>query len=240
MPVHLFGQPADMDPICALARRHGLAVIEDAAQSIGAAYKGRPAGSFGDYGCYSFYPSKNLGAIGDGGMIVTDRPENDQRVRILRVHGAEPKYFHKLVGYNSRLATIQAAALLVKLPRLEAWSKERAAHARIYDEAFAGIEAIRRPAVKEYTTFHIFNQYTIAVPNRDRVMEQLKAAGIGCEIYYPVPFHKQECFAYLGYRPGDFPVSSKAADEVLSLPIYSEMTEAEQQEVIAAVRRILG
>jgi len=240
MPVHLFGQPADMDPICALARRHGLAVIEDAAQSIGAAYKGRPAGSFGDYGCYSFYPSKNLGAIGDGGMIVTDRPENDQRVRILRVHGAEPKYFHKLVGYNSRLATIQAAALLVKLPRLEAWSKERAAHARIYDEAFAGIEAIRRPAVKEYTTFHIFNQYTIAVPNRDRVMEQLKAAGIGCEIYYPVPFHKQECFAYLGYRPGDFPISSKAADEVLSLPIYSEMTEAEQQEVIAAVRRILG
>lgn len=240
MPVHLFGQLADMEAIIDIARRHELNIVEDAAQSIGAMYQDRPAGSFGDYGCFSFYPSKNLGAIGDGGMIVTDRPDNDQHARILRVHGAEPKYYHKVIGYNSRLATIQAAALLVKLPHLEAWSKKRAEHAKKYDEAFAGIEAIKTPVVKDYTTFHIFNQYTIAVPNRDEVMTQLKEAGIGCEIYYPVPFHMQECFAYLDYRLDDFPISNKAADEVLSIPIYSEMTEAEQEEVIATLKRIVG
>lgn len=240
MPVHLFGQMADMDPIMEIARRYELKVVEDAAQSIGAEYKSRRAGSFGTYGCFSFYPSKNLGAIGDGGMIITDHQEHDHAVRILRVHGAEPKYYHKLVGYNSRLATIQAAALLVKMPHLESWSKKRIERAKIYDEAFAGIDAIRTPVVKDYTTFHIFNQYTIAVPKRDEVMKQLKAAGIGCEIYYPVPFHVQECFAYLGYRPDEFPISSKAADEVLSIPIYSEMTDAEQEEVIGAFRKIFA
>ena len=148
MPVHLFGQVAEMDPILDLARNYKLKVVEDAAQSIGAMYKGRPCGSFGDYGCYSFYPSKNLGAIGDGGLIVTDRPENNQAVRILRQHGAEPKYYHKLVGYNSRLASVQAAALRVKLPHLEGWSKRRIANAKRYDEAFADIKEIRTPVVK--------------------------------------------------------------------------------------------
>lgn len=238
MPVHLFGQMADMDAIMEIAKRYHLKVVEDAAQSIGAMYKGRPCGSFGDYGCYSFYPSKNLGAIGDGGLIVTDHQENNQAVRILRQHGAEPKYYHKLVGYNSRLASVQAAALRVKLPHLEGWSKKRIENAKRYTEAFKGIKEIKTPVVKDYSTFHIFNQYTIAVPNRDEVMAKLKAAGIGCEVYYPVPFHVQECFAYLGYTPEEFPVSNKAAAEVLSIPIYSEMTEAEQQEVIEAVKKI--
>ncbi len=240
MPVHLFGQMADMDPIMEIARAHNLVVVEDAAQAIGAEYKGRKAGSIGDFGCFSFYPSKNLGAGGDGGMIVTNSDENYELCRILRVHGAKPKYYHKIVGYNSRLATIQAAMLLVKLPHLQSWSEKRIAHAKIYDAAFRGIERLKTPVVKDYTTFHIFNQYTIGIPNRDKVMAQLKGAGIGCEIYYPVPFHRQECFAYLNYSPDDFPFSNIASSEVLSIPVYSELTPEEQQEVIEAVTRIVS
>jgi len=224
----------------AIAKKHNVKVVEDAAQAIGAEYKGRPAGSMGHFGCFSFYPSKNLGAIGDGGIIVTDDDGLDSLARILRVHGAEPKYYHKLVGYNSRLATIQAAALLVKLPHLRKWSEQRIAHARIYDKAFAGVKKIGTPVVKDYSTFHIFNQYTVALPDRRRVMDGLRQAGIGHEIYYPVPFHKQECFAPLGYKADDFPVSSRAADEVLSIPIYSEMTAAEQQEVISTLVGLAG
>ena len=240
MPVHLFGQVADMDPILELARAHGLRVVEDAAQAIGAEYKGRKAGSMGDFGCFSFYPSKNLGAGGDGGMIVTASESLADLASILRVHGAKPKYYHKIVGYNSRLATVQAAILLAKLPHLRAWSEKRVEHANIYDEAFARIEAIRTPVVKDYTTFHIFNQYTIAVDNRDDLMAGLKEAGIGHEVYYPVPFHQQECFGHLGYPENACPVSTKAAGEVLSIPIYPEMTEAEQQEVIAVVKKLVS
>ncbi len=240
MPVHLFGQVADMDPIMEIAQRHNIAVVEDAAQAIGAEYKQRKSGSFGEFGCFSFYPSKNLGAIGDGGIVTTNDAERSDLARILRVHGAKPKYYHRLVGYNSRLATIQAAALLVKLPHLKAWSDKRIAHAAIYNEALSGIDAIRTPVVKDYATYHIFNQYTIAVPNRDEVMAKLKEAGIGCEIYYPVPFHLQECFRDLGYDSEEFPVSRKAAEEVLSIPIYPEMTEAEQQEVIDTLKKIVA
>ncbi|MFH1372892.1 MAG: DegT/DnrJ/EryC1/StrS family aminotransferase [bacterium] len=240
LPVHLFGQVADMDPIMAIAAKHGLKVVEDAAQAIGSEYKGRQAGSIGDYGCFSFFPSKNLGAGGDGGMVVTDDDANHDLVRILRVHGSKPKYYHKIVGYNSRLATMQAAILLVKLPHLRNWSEKRIEHARKYNEAFDGMSQLKRPVVKDYSTFHIYNQYTVAVPNRDEVLAKLQAAGIGCVIYYPVPFHVQECFAYLGYKPDDFPLSTKAAGEVLSIPIYPDMTDAEQDEVIDTIRKLVS
>lgn len=237
VPVHLFGQVADMDPIMEIARRHRLKVVEDAAQAIGAEYKGRPAGSIGDFGCFSFYPSKNLGACGDGGLIVCNDDNDIDMLRILRVHGAKPKYVHRIVGYNSRLATMQAAVLLVKLPYLREWSEKRIEHAKIYDEAFRDIGAIKCPLVKDYSTFHIYNQYTIAVDDRERLMAALKEKSIGFEIYYPVPFHKQECFAYLGCDPKNFSNSAQAADSVISLPIYPEMTPSEQAEAIDVVRK---
>ncbi|MCX6835408.1 MAG: DegT/DnrJ/EryC1/StrS family aminotransferase [candidate division Zixibacteria bacterium] len=238
VPVHLFGQLADMDPIMEIARRRGIKVIEDAAQAIGAEYKGRRAGSIGDLGCFSFYPSKNLGGGGDGGMIVTNEDQTERSCRSLRVHGENPKYFHHTIGYNSRLDTLQAAMLLVKLPHLRAWSEKRIEHARIYGSAFAGVPNLRVPVVKDYSTFHIFNQYTVASPRRDRILEGLNRAGIGNCIYYPMPFHQQKCFAYLDYALGDFPVSNRSAAEVFSIPIYPEMTPSEQQEVIDTVRRL--
>jgi len=240
IPVHLFGQVADMDPINEIAKRHGLKVIEDAAQAIGSEYKGRKAGSLGDFGCFSFYPTKNLGAGGDGGMIVFSGDDDEETVHVLRNHGAKPKYYHKIIGYNSRLATVQAAILLVKLPHLKGWSEKRIEHARRYDAAFAGVDGIDCPVVKDYTTFHIYNQYTIGVDNRDDVIAGLKEAGIGFEIYYPVPFHEQECFADLGYVADQLPNSSRAARRVLALPIYPELTEAEQDEVVATVTRLVS
>ncbi|MEK7774624.1 MAG: DegT/DnrJ/EryC1/StrS family aminotransferase [Candidatus Zixiibacteriota bacterium] len=235
VPVHLFGQSADMDAIMAIAKKHNLKVIEDAAQSIGAEFKGRKLGSIGDYGCFSFYPSKNLGAGGDAGIITMQGKEEYERCRMLRVHGARVTYHHEVVGYNSSLDTLQAAILLVKLPYLQGWSEKRQAHARRYDDAFKSNSRIRTPVVKDYATFHIYNQYTISVPNRDEVMAKLKAKQIGCYVYYPIPFHAQECFSYLGYRPEQFPNSGKAAKEVLSIPIFPELTTAEQDEVIATV-----
>jgi len=238
VPVHLFGQVADMDPIMEIARRRGVKVIEDAAQAIGAEYKGRKAGSIGDLGCFSFYPSKNLGAGGDGGMIVTDDDQIEKLCRSLRVHGENPKYFYHMIGYNSRLDTLQAAILLVKFPHLKAWSEKRIEHARIYDEALAGTPNLRLPVVKEYSSVHIFNQYTLSSPRRDQIVDGLNQTGIGNCIYYPLPFHTQNCFAYLDYAPEDFPVSSRAAAEVFSIPIYPELTAEEQQEVIDTVRRL--
>ncbi len=238
IPVHLFGQCADMDPIMAIAREHNLVVIEDAAQAIGSEYRGRKAGSIGDMGAFSFYPTKNLGGAGDGGMITTTSDEYADACSMIRVHGARRKYYHDMVGLNSRLDTMQAAVLLVKSKYLNDWSVKRQQWAQRYTEAFADHQAIRTPVVKDYATFHIFNQYTIAVNNRDEVTEGLRNAEIGCMIYYPVPFHRQPCFAYLGHAPEEFPVSSRAAESVLSLPIYPELTQDEHDQVIEAVIKL--
>lgn len=239
IPVHLFGQIADMDPINEITKRHNAVVIEDAAQAIGAKYKDRMAGSMCSIGCFSFYPTKNLGAAGDAGIVSVSDDELYARLKRIRVHGASPKYYHREIGYNSRLDTIQAAVLLVKFKYLAEWTKARQKHAKVYDDAFADIEQIVTPTVRDYTTSHIYNQYTIAVPNRDKVMAGLKDAGIGCEIYYPVAFHAQECFAYLGGKDDQFPVTTKAASEVLAIPIYPELTESEQSEVIETLTKLV-
>ncbi|HET7697833.1 MAG TPA: DegT/DnrJ/EryC1/StrS family aminotransferase [Vicinamibacterales bacterium] len=237
IPVHLYGQCADMDPLTAAARAQGIAVIEDAAQAIGASYKGRQAGSIGNVGCFSFFPSKNLGAFGDAGLLTTADSALAHEVRLLRNHGAEPKYFHKRIGGNFRLDALQAAVLRVKLPHLARWTAMRQANADRYDLLFAGSAAANLVTVPRRAPdrTHIFNQYVIRVPNRDAVRARLDAAGIGTEVYYPVPFHLQECFAPLGYRAGDFPHAERAAAETLALPIYGELTETEQREVVNAV-----
>ncbi|MEI8194516.1 MAG: DegT/DnrJ/EryC1/StrS family aminotransferase, partial [Phycisphaerae bacterium] len=231
MPVHLFGQMADMDPIMALAKKHSLAVIEDTAQSIGAAYKGRKAGSIGTLGCLSFFPSKNLGGAGDGGMIVTNDTLLAQRLAIYRNHGMDPKYYHKWVGGNFRLDTLQAAYLLVKLKHLDQWSQQRRRNAALYDQLLADCPQITRPAIHP-DNVSIYNQYVIRSPKRQALKDHLTACGIGCEIYYPPSLHEQECFRDLGYRHGSFPDSEKAAAETLALPIYPELT-AEQITYVA-------
>lgn len=236
MPVHLFGQIADMDPIMAIAKAHKLIVIEDAAQAIGAQYKGRPAGSFGDFGCYSFYPTKNLGGAGDGGLIVTKTEENYEACRMLRLHGQSGKYEHKIVGYNSRLASLQAAVLLVKLEYLHKWSEQRQAHAAIYDEALAGVADLTTPHRAEYSDFHIYNQYTLASPKREQVLNTLAEVKIGHCVYYPLAFHLQECFADLGYDPEAFPVTRRASAQVFSIPVFPELTPDEQDEVIRVLK----
>jgi dTDP-4-amino-4,6-dideoxygalactose transaminase len=237
IPVHLYGQCADMDSILASAARAGIAVIEDAAQAIGATYQGRQAGSMGTVGCFSFFPSKNLGAFGDAGLLTTSDERLAHEVRLLRNHGAEPKYHHKRIGGNFRLDALQAAVLRVKLPHLAAWSEARRRNAARYDHLFtkcAAADRIVLPA-RAPDCGHIFNQYTIRIPSRDAVRAKLDAAGIGTEIYYPVPFHLQECFAPLGYRRGEFPVAEKIATETLALPIYAELTESQQEQVVAAI-----
>lgn len=240
MPVHLFGQLADMDAVLKIARKHNLKVVEDAAQAVGAEHKGRPAGSFGDFGCFSFYPSKNLGGGGDGGLIVTDSEQGYLTCRSLRAHGENPKYYHRVVGYNSRLHTLQAAILLVKLPYLRRWSEKRQAHAKRYDEAFGPVAGLKTPVAAPESTFHIYNQYTIEMDNRDQVMKALADKQIGHCIYYPVPFHRQDCFADLGYAEDMFPASNRAAERVLSIPIYPEMTDEEQTEVIETIIEAIG
>jgi dTDP-4-amino-4,6-dideoxygalactose transaminase len=237
IPVHLFGQMADMDPIMEVARRHKLAVIEDAAQSITSTYKGKKAGSIGTAGCFSFFPSKNLGGIGDGGMIVTNDEAYYKRLLIMRNHGAEPKYYNKHVGGNFRLDPIQAVALLVKLPHLNEWSQARRQNAAYYNERFAGT-VIQTPYISP-DCVTIYNQYCIRVPRRDHVVAHLKANNIGCEIYYPVPAHLQECFAYLGHKEGDFPNCEKAAREIMALPIYPELTDAMQDTVVETILSFL-
>jgi dTDP-4-amino-4,6-dideoxygalactose transaminase len=233
VPVHLFGQMADMDPIMEVAAKYNLAVIEDAAQSITSTYKGKKAGSVGTAGCFSFYPSKNLGAIGDAGMIVTNDERHYERLVVMRNHGQTGRYEHKYVGGNFRLDSIQAAALLVKLPHLDKWSQARRANAAYYNAKFAGT-AVVTPFVMP-DCISIFNQYCIRVPRRDELVTHLRDKGIGCAIYYPVPLHLQECFNYLGYKEGDFPESEKAAKEVLALPIYPELTDEMKEHVVEAV-----
>jgi dTDP-4-amino-4,6-dideoxygalactose transaminase len=238
MPVHLYGQVADMASLMDTARRYGLPVIEDAAQAIGAAdAEQRPAGSFGDIGCLSFFPTKNLGAFGDAGMCVTNDEALAARMEILRVHGGKPKYYHALIGGNFRIDELQAAVLNVKLRHLDEWTAGRQHNAAFYDRAFANTrlgDAVRTPPATPGAR-HIYNQYVVRVRDRDALRAHLSAAGVGTEIYYPVPLHLQQCFAYLGHKAGDYPLSEQAAAEVLALPIYPELSEAQLQYVVDSI-----
>lgn len=234
MPIHLFGQCADMDPILHIAATRGVKVVEDAAQAIGSQYKGRSAGSIGDLGCFSFFPTKNLGCAGDGGMVTTNDDTLADMIRLLRQHGGRTEYLHEIVGYNSRLDTLQAALLQVKLPHLRGWTENRRRNAARYNAAFAGLP-LKTPVCRDWA-YHIYNQYTVACDDRERFLTWLKEHQIGHKIYYPVPFHFQKCFASLGYAAGQFPQAEKAAATVVSLPIFGEMTAAEQDEVIAVVK----
>jgi dTDP-4-amino-4,6-dideoxygalactose transaminase len=234
IPVHLFGGCADLDPLCALARERGIPVIEDAAQSIGSEYKERRAGSIGEIGCFSFFPSKNLGAYGDAGMLTTSDPGLRERLAALRVHGSRRKYYHDWVGVNSRLDTLQAAVLRVKLRHLDGWSAARQRNAALYRDRLDAPVTLPEPAV--YQTHHIYNQFSIRCPRRDELQAYLKGQGIGTEIYYPLPLHLQACFAGLGYREGDFPVSEQLAREALALPIYPELAEEDIEQICRAIR----
>lgn len=241
IPVHLFGQCADMGPLLQLAKAKQLFVIEDAAQALGADYKlssdarGQRAGQMGDLGCFSFYPTKNLGAFGDAGMVVTNHADRAEKIRLLRVHGSQPKYFHKWIGINSRLDSIQAAILVVKFRYLERWTQERQRKASRYQSLFqdllSALPGLRLPAI-QYENRHIFHQYVIRVPERDRLRQFLMEQGVGTDIYYPLPLHLQECYSFLNYRRGDLPNSEKASEEILALPIYPELTD-DQQDYVA-------
>jgi dTDP-4-amino-4,6-dideoxygalactose transaminase len=241
--VHLYGQCMDMEPLWHLAERHDLPIVEDAAQALGAEYQGKRTGTLGAIGCFSFYPSKNLGAYGDGGMVVTSDPEWAQHMACLRVHGMQPKYHHKYLGWNSRLDALQAAILRVKLPHLERWIAARQEVARRYDalidENLLG-QFLERPVVRPNRR-HVFNQYVVRVRHgqRDALIRHLQSERIGCEIYYPTPLHLQPCFAYLGHAPGDFPASEDAARTVLALPIYPELTLEQQRCVIQSCASFL-
>ncbi|MDA8403820.1 MAG: DegT/DnrJ/EryC1/StrS family aminotransferase [Desulfobacteraceae bacterium] len=239
IPVHLFGQCADMDGVVRIAKENGLTVIEDAAQAIGAEYKGQRAGSMGDFGCFSFFPSKNLGGFGDGGIVTTQSKDLYDRLMILRVHGSHPKYYHRYIGGNFRLDAIQAAIVSIKLKHLDGWTRARQENARKYRALIesAGLTAfIAYPGEKE--SRHIYNQFVIHLAEkRDELKAFLTDHEIGCEIYYPVPLHLQACFSFLGYQSGDFPVSENAADHTLALPIYPELTEDQLSHVVARMRQ---
>ncbi|MCX7836125.1 MAG: DegT/DnrJ/EryC1/StrS family aminotransferase [bacterium] len=238
IPVHLFGQMADMDPILELAEKYHFLVIEDAAQSIGAEYKGCRAGSMGHYGCFSFFPSKNLGCAGDGGIVTTNDETRDELLKTYRNHGSKIKYHHIFVGGNFRLDSIHAAVVLAKLPYLDGWSEKRKSNAERYQKLIEqyhllGNGILSLPVIKE--SRHIFNQYILRVERRDELVNYLKQRSIGCEVYYPYPFHLLECFQYLGYKEGDFPVSEQAAKETIAIPIYPELTDEQAEEVIRTI-----
>ncbi len=254
IPVHLYGQSADMDPILDIARKYSLKVIEDGAQAIGAQYKdGKKAGTIGDIGCYSFFPSKNLGGFGDGGLVVTNDDELGERLKIMRVHGGKPKYYHKIIGGNFRLDALQAAVLAVKLPHLNSWSQRRRQNAEYYTKLFLEAGLAEQEGKLEFdgknrvllpepvfrmsglTNYHIYNQYVIRVANRDGLRDYLTKKDIGTEIYYPVPFHRQECFAYLKAKGSDFPHSNFAAEHSLALPIFPELTREQMEYVIRGI-----
>jgi dTDP-4-amino-4,6-dideoxygalactose transaminase len=242
IPVHLYGLCADMDALLAIAADAGIPVIEDACQSIGATCRGRQAGTMGTVGCFSFFPSKNLGAFGDGGLVTTNDSRLAHEIRLLRNHGAEPKYFHKRIGGNFRLDAIQAAVLRVKLPHLARWTGMRRENASRYHSLLAAhglAQSIQLPA-EPAGYGHIYNQFVVRVPDRDRTRARLAEFGIGTEIYYPVPFHLQECFADLGYGRGDFPAAEAAADTTLALPIYGELTADQQAAVVKGLAGALA
>jgi dTDP-4-amino-4,6-dideoxygalactose transaminase len=243
IPVHLYGQMADMDVVMSVARKYGFIVIEDAAQAIGAQYKGRSAGSIGHYGCFSFFPSKNLGAAGDGGMVVTQDSDRADKLKCLRSHGSKPKYHHKIIGGNFRLDALQAAIVTVKLKYLDQWTAARQRNAKNYSELLSDALAplsdqsfapVTIPPVK--TDRHIFNQYVIRTSRRDQLQDWLKQKKIETEIYYPVPMHLQECFSYLGHKVGAFPESERAANETLALPIYPELSADQINYVVDSIR----
>lgn len=238
IPVHLYGQCAEMDSILELSDRRHLPIIEDAAQSIGATYKGRQAGSMGLFGCLSFFPSKNLGGAGDGGMVLTQNGEMAEKIKILRVHGSQPKYYHQVIGCNSRLDSLQAAVLSVKLPHLEEWSRKRRENAEFYNKHLGPLENVVTPQVESYNK-SIYNQYVIRVSQRDQLLNYLREKEIGTEIYYPVPLHLQACFKYLGYSEGDFPEAERAARETIALPIYPELTMDQKIYVVDQIKRLL-
>ncbi|WP_031497774.1 DegT/DnrJ/EryC1/StrS family aminotransferase [Bryobacter aggregatus] len=235
-PVHLYGAAADMDPLLALGAQYGAVVVEDAAQAIGAEYKGRRCGSIGAIGCFSFYPGKNLGGYGDSGIVTTNDPTLAETLVKLRQHGGRDKYMHELVGINSRIDTMQAAVLNVKMRHLDAWTRRRQENAARYVELFAAFDLpIVLPSIAPYQTRHVFNQFTLRCQRRDALKAHLQAHGVGCEIYYPLPLHLQECYADLGYQRGDLPVSELLAAEALSLPIYPELTPDDQAYVVETV-----
>ncbi len=236
MPVHLYGHCADMDALLRIAGGAGVPVIEDACQSIGATWHGRQAGAMGTAGCFSFFPSKNLGAFGDGGLVTTQDAALGAEIRLLRGHGAQRRYYHDRIGGNFRLDELQAAVLRVKAPHLPEWTAARRRNADQYRALFAahGLSQVVLP-VELAGAFHIYNQFVIRLPQRDAVKDYLQARGIGCEVYYPVPFHLQQCFQDLGYTPGAFPHSERAAAESLALPIYGELTEAQQGHVVSTI-----
>ncbi len=239
IPVHLYGQCADMDPILEIAAQYGIPVVEDAAQAIGSRYPSRQgvkrAGAMGTLGCFSFFPSKNLGGIGDGGMVTTNNKELAEKLVKLRNHGSHPKYYHALIGGNFRLDAIQAAVLLVKLKHLDSWHAGRQRNAVFYDQHWTN-PLLKKPVIAYQREFHIFNQYILSVPaKRDELVEYLHKNDIGCEVYYPVPFHQQECFQYLGYKTGDFPISEYAAEHIIALPIYPELTDEMKAYVVEKI-----
>ncbi|HLM56880.1 MAG TPA: DegT/DnrJ/EryC1/StrS family aminotransferase, partial [Pyrinomonadaceae bacterium] len=245
VPVHLYGQCAEMGAVAEIARRHGLHVIEDAAQAVGAEDAGRRAGALGAAGCFSFYPTKNLGAAGEAGLLTTNDERLAARIRRLRVHGGATEYHHDEVGFNSRLDTIQAAVLRVKLSRLDAWSEARRERAALYTRLLeeAGLTEFLTPPFVREDARHIFHQYVVRVrppASRDRLAEHLKSNGVGTKVYYPVPLHLQPCFADLGYRAGDFPESERAAQETLALPMFPELTREQQHHVVETIRDFFG
>lgn len=258
-PVHLYGQCADMEPIMAIAKKHNLKVIEDGAQAIGTQYKdGNYVGGLGDIGCFSFFPSKNLGGFGDGGLVTANDNELGEKLRILRVHGGKPKYYHKIIGGNFRIDAIQAAVLNVKLPHLQSWTERRQKNAEKYTKLFienglAETEGktsfdvknkvlLPKPVYKDsgVKNYHIYNQYVIRVENREALRKFLTENNIGNEIYYPVPFHLQECFQYLGYKKGDFPIAESCADTSLAIPIYPELTDEQLNYTVSKIKEFIG
>ena len=242
IPVHLYGQCADMDRIVRIGRQHGIPIVEDAAQAIGSRYQEKKAGSMGTFGCFSFFPSKNLGGFGDGGMITTHDDELAELVRILRVHGSKPKYVHKVIGCNSRLDALQAAVLTVKLRHLDEWTQGRRNNARYYEARIKELplqDLVQLPYTAE-GNYHIYNQFVIRVAGRDDLREFLGKHGIGTEIYYPIPLHLQECYRSLGCAPGAFPESERAAQETLALPIFAELTDSQKDYVLEKINAFFG
>lgn len=238
IPVHLFGQVAQMKAITEIARPHNLAVIEDAAQAIGASQDGTKSGNFGDCGCFSFYPAKNLGGFGDGGLVTTNREDLAQKIRILRDHGQNPRYFYKVIGGNFRLDGIQGAVLTVKLKHLDDWNEKRKQHAAIYDRIFAD-SPVKAPKI-DSNNICIYHQYTVTVPERDKLQKFLTKNNIGSAVFYPKPLHLQDCFSNLGYKPGDLPIAERLCNEVLSLPVYPELVPGQVEYVAKTVLKFYG